>query len=132
MSKNEKAQGWWHTFPGIVTAVATFIGAVTGLIVALNQIGLFESRTKKATLKSAEFPEAVQAVLDNVCSVDGIPFERGMLKPTNSEQRVRLYLRCEAMGGPPDGFTNKSCCDHLTLVDGESIGLCPATDSGRA
>lgn len=36
-----KPQSWWQTLPGILTAVATIITAATGLIVALNQAGVF-------------------------------------------------------------------------------------------
>lgn len=35
------AQGWWQTFPGILTATAGIITAVAGLIVALSQAGIF-------------------------------------------------------------------------------------------
>lgn len=35
------AQGWWQTFPGILTATAGIITAIAGLIVALSQAGIF-------------------------------------------------------------------------------------------
>jgi hypothetical protein len=35
----EPAKSWWHTAPGILTAVAAIVTAVTGLVVALNQAG---------------------------------------------------------------------------------------------
>ena len=36
--------GFWKTIPGVLTAAAAAISAVTGLVVALNQTGVFESR----------------------------------------------------------------------------------------
>jgi|GEM_PF-6072123 len=33
---------YWKTLPGILTAISTLIGAVTGLILAFNQIGFFK------------------------------------------------------------------------------------------
>lgn len=36
-----KSQSWWQTLPGILTAVAALITASTGLIVALNNVGVF-------------------------------------------------------------------------------------------
>lgn len=42
MDESQKSKGsWWQTVPGILTATAGTITAVTGLIVALHQAGLF-------------------------------------------------------------------------------------------
>jgi len=41
MTEERKPQSWWQTVPGALTAAAGTITAVTGLIVALNQSGLF-------------------------------------------------------------------------------------------
>ena len=43
------AQGWWQTFPGILTATAGIITAVAGLIVALSQAGIFPQAGELAT-----------------------------------------------------------------------------------
>jgi hypothetical protein len=42
MSEEPQSKGWWQTVPGILTATAAIITAVTGLIVALHQTGLFD------------------------------------------------------------------------------------------
>lgn len=39
---------WWQTVPGLLTATAAVITALTGLIVALNQVGLFDRRSAQA------------------------------------------------------------------------------------
>jgi hypothetical protein len=39
-NKQEPPPPWWQTVPGILTAVGTFITAIAGLLVALNQVGL--------------------------------------------------------------------------------------------
>lgn len=39
-SKSNK-QSWWHTLPGMLTATAAVITAITGLIVGLHQSGFF-------------------------------------------------------------------------------------------
>jgi hypothetical protein len=42
MDKDEKSKGsWWHTVPGMLTALTGIIGAITSLILALHQAGLF-------------------------------------------------------------------------------------------
>ena len=48
MAEGQNPLGWWQTLPGILTATATIITAVTGLIVALNQMGLFSKKAEKA------------------------------------------------------------------------------------
>jgi hypothetical protein len=40
----EKPQSWWKTLPGILTATAGFITAVSGLVLALHQAGIFEKK----------------------------------------------------------------------------------------
>ena len=44
MAENPKSQGWWHTVPGVLTAVAAILTAVSGLIVALHQAGFFDRK----------------------------------------------------------------------------------------
>ena len=39
MSEEPKSKGWWKTVPGILTAFATFLTAITGLIVVINDVG---------------------------------------------------------------------------------------------
>jgi hypothetical protein len=39
MAEEQRAQGWWQTVPGILTATAGIITAIAGLIVALHQAG---------------------------------------------------------------------------------------------
>lgn len=39
---------WWQTLPSVLKAAATLITAVTGLIIGLNQIGVFRSGEKPA------------------------------------------------------------------------------------
>ncbi len=43
MSQDQQSESkaWWQTLPGILTATAAILTAFTGLLVALNQIGVF-------------------------------------------------------------------------------------------
>jgi len=45
MAENQKPRRWWYTLPGILTAVVALISAVTGLIVALREAGLFDQKS---------------------------------------------------------------------------------------
>lgn len=40
MGEEDKPQSWWKTVPGILTTLAAFITAITGLIVTLHQAGM--------------------------------------------------------------------------------------------
>jgi len=41
-----RRQTWWHTVPGFLTAAAAIITAITGLILALQQAGMFSTDTR--------------------------------------------------------------------------------------
>ena len=62
MSKEEQQpRGFWRTLPGVLTAVATIITAVTGLLIAFGQLGLFED---EGTPTGGQ-PETVTPQLDD-------------------------------------------------------------------
>ena len=48
-----KPHSWWLTLPGVLTAVAAVITAITGLLVGLNQAGLLSSHNSASTAASA-------------------------------------------------------------------------------
>jgi hypothetical protein len=78
MTEEQKPQKWWSTVPGILTATAGTITAITGLVVALNQAGLFsmtleqgsETQVRRANSPSSESERSAEtsASLDNAGS----------------------------------------------------------------
>ena len=42
MSNDPDSKGWWQTLPGLLTAGAAVITAVSGLLLALHQTGIFD------------------------------------------------------------------------------------------
>jgi serine/threonine-protein kinase len=60
MNEPQKPQSWWHTLPGVLTAIAAVITAITGLAALLFQSGVLG---RKAVPNSAVQPvtEAVKA-----------------------------------------------------------------------
>jgi hypothetical protein len=54
----QTAQNWWQTLPGIMTAAAGCVSAITALIIALHQVGLFKPDEKPDVASS---PAAVLA-----------------------------------------------------------------------
>lgn len=59
MTDEQKPQKWWQTVPGILTAIAATITAVTGLVVALQQAGVFQSQTSPSAPVEVSKPPAV-------------------------------------------------------------------------
>jgi hypothetical protein len=70
------------------------------------------------------FQIAKQYGHDQICNLRTYPRINGKVSPKSSDERIRLYLRCESRGGA-DEFTSNSCCDHLTSADGNRISVCP-------
>jgi hypothetical protein len=48
MTSEQRPTGFWQTLPGILTAIGAVLTAVTGLLVALHQIGVLKSRPSQA------------------------------------------------------------------------------------
>ncbi len=46
MSENSNGRNWWHTLPGMITAVAGLFTAISGLVLALHQAGIVESKAQ--------------------------------------------------------------------------------------
>jgi len=60
MGDKPAGQKWWQTVPGILTAAAAIITAITGLIVALQQAGVFDrpiTAVSPTQNKTASLPE---------------------------------------------------------------------------
>lgn len=56
MADEPKSQGWWHTLPGVLTAVAAMLTAVSGLILALREAGFFAHAPQAAAPAPAPAP----------------------------------------------------------------------------
>lgn len=54
LDQDSKPKGWWQTLPGLLTAFATVITAVTGLLVALHQAGCFARSPQPVAQTQAE------------------------------------------------------------------------------
>jgi hypothetical protein len=61
-----ESKGWWQTLPGLLTAAAAIITAVTGLLLALHQTGLFNrsapAQTQSASQTAGESPAGGGAI----------------------------------------------------------------------
>lgn len=76
MGQESNSKRWWQTVPAILAGLATFIGAVTGLIVALNQMGVFNGQERQQNRTSpAEKPGGI------TCLISGRVFDSDSNKP---------------------------------------------------
>jgi beta-lactam-binding protein with PASTA domain len=95
-SKETKV-AWWHTVPGVLTAITGIITAITGLIVALHQAGLLGERDKpppdekhtSSILQEAKVPNLIGLSRDQAADAlksEGLAL--GNITTRNTEERV--------------------------------------------
>jgi len=84
----EKPQSWWKTVPGILTAAAGFITAVSGLILALHQAGIFEN---KGFLPS-------ESTSKTVLETPTKPKEPPLMEPRDDQGSPRTYTTADFIG----------------------------------
>ena len=112
MDEEKKSDGsWWRTVPGILTAAAGTITAVTGLIVALQQSGLFGSGNKSPQQPKVE--SRADASTHAAAASQGQPAQA---KPASAP---RPWSETEAVITSTDGIA--------TAVSAESLSNCIST-----
>ncbi|MBD2742869.1 hypothetical protein [Coleofasciculus sp. FACHB-1120] len=65
MSEEPKSQGWFHTVPGIMTATAAILTAVTGLVIALKPAEVPKPSPAASTAPSIEAPSQQVSTPEN-------------------------------------------------------------------
>ncbi len=117
MAENQHDQNWWSTIPGILTGATGVIAAVSGLIVALHQIGVFE---KPPDLK----PSVQSLAVIQKKSVDSEP-GHSLFFEVHSElgwQNTRLYVqkgevvKLEYNSGQWKGSSNGALRDPSKII----------------
>lgn len=71
MSQDQQSESkaWWQTLPGLLTAIAAILTAFTGLLVALNQVGLFHRAHPQAAPAQSIAPASGGTQAANPASV---------------------------------------------------------------
>lgn len=80
MVEERKSKGWWHTVPGILTAIATIITAVGSLLAVLHQIGVFDTRP------------AVSPTISHKTTENSTKLDSQIRHDTGYEKQPRLLL----------------------------------------
>jgi hypothetical protein len=55
---NGRQHSWWATLPGVLTGVAAVLSAVSGLVLAINQLDLFSAAPSSEVEATVEAPPA--------------------------------------------------------------------------
>lgn len=115
MTDPQKPAGWWQTLPGIFTALAAFITAVSGLIALLYQNGWLGKKLEHAPpgiSATAAVPE--QAAPANISSANRKPWSdvvAVVVSQDGTQTRVRANSFCNCI----------SVNHELTLEAGQAI-----------
>jgi hypothetical protein len=61
MPRDPESQSWWHTLPGVITAIAALITAVGGLVAVLIQTGVIDTSRSATDPVPADASSSVTA-----------------------------------------------------------------------
>ncbi len=59
MADEQGAKSFWQTIPGLFTGLATVLTAITGLVIALNQVGYFQKSSSDRPFGTATIAQVV-------------------------------------------------------------------------
>ena len=115
MSNDQDSQGkgWWQTLPGMLTAGAGIITAITGLLLALNQTGMFhrspaaQTEQTSSPAQQASSPAASTAA---IAPANSRPLLLPQMTQVHSDENVYQLLSARIDPYSPDKVTL-----HLTV-----------------
>jgi len=116
MADPQKSASWWQTLPGILTGLAAFITAISGLIALLYQNGFLDNKKEQTrpAIATTSTSAAEQAPAVSTTTPSRKPWsdmEAVILGQDGSTTKVRA-----------DSFSNCISVNHeLTLEAGQSV-----------
>jgi hypothetical protein len=118
---SENGKGFWKTAPGVFSAIAAIVTAITGLLVAAHQIGLFPAGPEP-TAMPAETPSST-AVIATQPMPTPMPTHTPTETPTSTSTETPTVSATVAetpTTGPPQGFYRpEGVFGELWAADGE-------------
>lgn len=130
MNQERKPTGWWQSVPGMLTAMAALVAAISGLISGLNQVGAFDR------FKRPPAPSAVPARGTTASSASGELADTGASRtlrqtPTaagGTRAAPRQRPAAQAGGPPPTARASAGARDTSSITRDTSR----QSSSGRA
>jgi hypothetical protein len=106
LSEGEQSSGFWRTLPGILSAVAAFVTALTGLIVGLNAVGILGDNQDSARQDSAA---GVGRPRPHPLTADAVagPWSGKVRQGRSNVYELQLYIR--------KGCTVKETCGSVSV-----------------
>ena len=89
MDEEKKSKdSWWHTIPGVLTAIAAVITAVTGLIGVFHQIGTFDPEVRVSQIKKVDVQQIREVVQEQMkaekAKLDALNLQAQLLSNTDA------------------------------------------------
>jgi len=121
-------KNFWTTIPGIITGLAAIVTAITGLIVALNGVGLF-NKPAAANKTSREAKAAVKKDADSVISKQPEPQKQAKkLNPVFSMTEVKIEdHEYHILGSSFEAITPESSLLKIKIKYKNNSNYSPAT-----
>ncbi len=121
MSQDSEPQskGWWQTLPGLLTASAGIITAVTGLLVAVHQTGIFNRSSQPAPQAQTEphtIPDGPHPIQSPgaIAPATGTPVAHSLALPDNTEVRSGQAV-FKLLAARLDSYSPDKVSLHLTI-----------------
>lgn len=99
MTDEQKPQSFWQTVPGVLTGIAAVLTAMTGLLVALHQLGVFGANTGTTSNTDARPPAPNAPLGRGETPTPGVP------QPAREPETEVVNLLSPQQGGKLAAFT---------------------------
>jgi hypothetical protein len=111
MADEQGAKSFWQTIPGFMTGLATVLTAITGLVIALNQIGYFQKSSPDRPASGATAAQALSGAKVAVSGATPIAVARPPMErrptlgrvPEDALSGIWLNNSISAKNGRPEG-----------------------------
>ena len=119
MTDPQKSASWWQTLPGILTGLAAFITAISGLIALLYQNGFLDNKKKQTRPANVTTATTSSSATEQTPAVSASTPSR---KPWSDMEAVILGQDGSTTKVRADSFSNCISVNHeLTLEAGQSV-----------
>jgi hypothetical protein len=127
---SENGKGFWKTAPGIFSAIAAIVTAMTGLLVAAHQIGLFPGEPEPTAVPT-ETPLST-TVAPPETTPTYAPMETATSSPTETPTVIVTVAETPTPGPPPGFYRPEGIFGELWVADAdvrEDLGWASAAQS---
>lgn len=107
-------KGWWQTLPGLLTAVAGIVTALTGLLLAVHQMGCFDRSPVSQVQPHTTTDRSHSTEAEGGAHPETSPTSRQLILPTNTEVRFDESVY-KLVAARLDPYASGKVSIHLTV-----------------